>query len=198
MSVKTAFIPTSRFSRWTFSDENIRTWVEEHLQGRVLNACAGKTRLNHGGGEIVTNDLDPEIGTDLSVDAAELSAEFEPESFDTIVFDPPWSLYQSNLRYEGRHVHKDGGDVSIDIDRLPVNVRGGREKEQLGHARLAKEGFNYLLKPGGKVVEITFHGTCMPSRLGYSRVERVIFDPVGEGKAVIGSVDRKEQTRLRS
>lgn len=167
------------------------------MNGKVLNACAGQTRLHHDR-EIVTNDLDPEIDTDLSVDAAELSREFPAESFDTIVFDPPWSLYQSNLRYDGRNVQKatDGGKTRINLDSLPVNIRGSREKEQLGHARLAKEGFNYLLRPGGQVIELTFHGTCMPQRLGYRRVERVIFDPVGEGKAVIGSVDKKEQTRL--
>lgn len=194
----TKFVPTSRFSRWTFKDSNIREWVEGHLSGRVLNACAGKTRLNHNA-EIVTNDLDENIETDYSVDAAELSAEFPAESFETIVFDPPWSVYQSNLRYDGRHVRKatDDGELRIDLDKLPVEIQGSRYKEQLGHARLVKEGFNYLLRPGGRVIELTFHGTCMPSRLGYERLERVIFDPVGEGKAVIGSVDRKVQRSLQ-
>jgi hypothetical protein len=193
----TKFVPTSRFSRWTFQDENIRGWVEGHLSGRVLNACAGKTRLNHSG-EVVTNDLDDDIETDCAVDAAELSAEYPAESFETIVFDPPWSLYQSNLRYDGRHVRKttDSGELRIDLDRLPVDIQGSRHKEQLGHARLVKESFNYLLQPGGRVIELTFHGTCMPARLGYDRLERVIFDPVGEGKAVIGSVDRKVQHSL--
>jgi hypothetical protein len=191
---KTKFVPTSRFKRWTFQDDNIRSWAEEHLQGRVLNACAGKTRLNHDS-EILTNDLDADIETDTSVDVAELSGVYEAESFDTILFDPPWSLYQSNLRYDGRTV-SNSESSEIDLDELPITIRGGREKQQLGHARLAKEGFNHLLKPGGKVLELTFHGTCMPRRLGYERVERVIFDPYGEGKAVIGSVDKKVQTAL--
>jgi hypothetical protein len=196
-NVSTAFVPTSRFDRWTFEDANIRRWVEGWLSGRVLNACAGKTWLNHDD-EVVTNDLDAGIDTDLSVDVAELSKHFEAESFDTIVYDPPWSNYQSNLRYEGRRVHKEvsGRKIEIDLDELPIDIPNGREKEQLGHARLAKEGFDYLLAPGGRVVEITFHGTCMPRRMGYRRLERVIFDPVGEGKAVIGSVDRKMQRKL--
>jgi len=196
-SVTTRFVPTSRFSKWTFSDEKIRKWATEHLDGRVLNACAGQTRLEHDG-QIVTNDIDEDIATDVSVDVAALSGEFSPESFDTILYDPPWSNYQSNLRYDGRHVHKtvNEREIEIDLDALPIEILGSREKEQLGHARLAKEGFNYLLKPGGKVLELTFHGTCMPARLGYDRLERVIFDPVGEGKAVIGSVDMKQQTNL--
>jgi len=193
--VETAFIPTSRFDRWTFEDDNIREWVESHCSGRVLNACAGKTELQHSN-EVVTNDLDSDIETDVSVDVAALAGEFPSQSFETIVFDPPWSLYQSNLRYDGRHVQKSQADMHTDIDleKLPVQIEGGLQKEQLGHARLAKEGFDYLLQPGGHVIEITHHGTCMPNRLGYQRCERVIFDPIGEGKAVIGSVDKKPDT----
>jgi hypothetical protein len=163
------------------------------MEGRVLNACAGKTELPHDD-EVIRNDKDESISADLHVDAAELSAHYPANHFNTIIFDPPWSVYQSNLRYEGRHVGREG--VDIDLSELPVKIRGGRDKEQLGHARLAKEGFDYLLKPDGKVLELTFHGTCMPRRLGYERVERVIFDPVGEGKSVIGSVDQKQQTKL--
>jgi len=185
------FVPTSRFSRWTFTDVNIREWVESHMRGRTLNSCAGKTRLDHDS-EVVTNDLDDDIQTDYSVDVAELSGKLSANSFETIIFDPPWSVYQSNLRYDGRNVTK-GGEIKANMDELPVTIDDGGEKQQLGHARLAKEGFDYLLQPGGQVIEITFHGTCMPARMGYERIERVIFDPVGEGKAVIGSVDRKER-----
>lgn len=28
-------------SKWTFEDDPVRNWVENRLQGRVLNACAG-------------------------------------------------------------------------------------------------------------------------------------------------------------
>lgn len=197
--VTTRFIPVPRWTKWTFESPVVRNWAESHLDGRVLNACAGKTRLAHDG-DIVRNDLDSEIEADTHLDVAELAAHYPAESFDTIVFDPPWSTYQSNLRYDGRHVTKtaDGYETRIDMDSLPFSIEGGREKQQLGHARLAKEGFAHLLKPGGKVIELTFHGTCMPSRLGFKRRERVIFDPLGEGKSVIGSVDQKVQTRLNA
>jgi len=42
--------------RWTFQYEPARELVESLLAGRVLNACAGKTKLRHDGG-IVRNDL---------------------------------------------------------------------------------------------------------------------------------------------
>lgn len=191
--VSTRYVPVAELTRWTFENDVIRRWTEGWLSGRVLNACAGKCVLNHDG-ERVRNDINEERNAELHVDVAELAAEFPPESFDTIVYDPPWSHYQSNLRYDGHHVHKDGTD--IDTRSLPFDLDG--EKEQIGHARLAKEGFDYLLKPGGVVLQLTFHGTNMPGRMGYDREERVVFDPIGEAKSVIGSVDRKVQRQLRA
>jgi len=178
-------------TRWTFESTPIREWVEDWAEGRVLNACAGKSELHHDG-EVVRNDLDESVSADLHVDVSELPVHLEEGSFDCIVYDPPWSHYQSNLRYEGRHVTKEG--VDVDLDEIPFQVP--RDKQQIGHARLAKDGFDYLLKDGGRVVQITQHGTCMPQRLGYDREERVMFDPIGEAKCVIGSVDRKMQATI--
>lgn len=189
--METAYHTVNVLTRWTFESTPIREWVEDRLEGRVLNACAGQSRLDHEG-EVVRNDLDPEITADLHCDVAELPVHLESGSFDRIVYDPPWSHYQSNLRYDGRHVRK--GGVTVDLDSLPFSVP--RDKQQIGHARLAKDGFDYLLKDGGKVIQLTLHGTCMPQRLGYEREERVMFDPIGEAKTVIGSVDRKAQSTL--
>ena len=183
------------FSKWTFEDQTIKDWCESHFEpgDRVLNACAGKTRLTPpSGGEIVRNDVNTDRNADLHVDVAELAAHLDQASFDVIVFDPPWSLYQSNLRYNGNHVRKNnGGGTRIDLSTLPFETPDSDSKTQLGHARLAKENFHYLLKPQGKVVQLTFHGTTMPARLEYQQENRVIFDPVGEAKSVIGSMDRK-------
>lgn len=220
-SIKTRYVQTGAFSRFTFQSRVIREWVESHLEpgDRVLNACAGVWELNHDGG-VVRNDLREQVvlkrdrtingiryskgemvntNTGINVDAAELAAHFPKSSFDAVVFDPPWSLYQSNLRYEGNHVAKDGEvPTSIDLDSLPFDTPSANEKSQLGHARLAKDGFSYLLKPGGKFIQLTFSGTAMPSRLNFTRKERVIFDPLGEGKCVVGSVDQLLQQSLSS
>jgi len=189
--MKTDYVSTEKHSSTTFEVEPIRNWVLEHMRGRVLNACAGPTKLPHSG-EIIRNDIDETIPSDTHVDVARLAAEYPPKSFETVVFDPPWSLYQANMRYDGNHVTK--GDVAIKMDDLPQEVQ--RDKTQVGHARLAKDGFDYLLKPGGTVIQLSYNGTCMPSRLGYEQIERVMFDPLGEGKTLIGSVDLKQQTKL--
>jgi len=191
--VETDYIQTNVLTKWTFESKPLREWVESHVNGRVLNATAGETKLTHDE-EIIRNDLSEDIDADIHVDVAELSADFDVSSFHTIVFDPPWSLYQANLRYNGNHVHSTGDNIDVEfpLSKLPIDTPSSEEKSQLGHARLAKDGFDYLLKDGGQVLQLTYHGTCMPNRLGYEREERVIFDPIGENKAVIGSVDRKK------
>jgi len=59
-------------SRWTFEYEPARSIVEEHMHGRVLNACAGKTKLQHDD-EIVRNDLNPDRDADVHLDVAEIA-----------------------------------------------------------------------------------------------------------------------------
>lgn len=198
--VDTQFFSVQPFSRWTFEDDTIRAWVESHFEpgDKILNACAGATKLTPPpGGEIVRNDANPDRDADYHRDVAELAAVpgLQSGEFDAIVFDPPWSLYQANLRYSGEHVTKEGVP-EIDLSALPFETPGPEEKTQLGHSRLAKEGFDHLLRPGGVVIELTFHGTAMPNRLGYEQVRRAIFNPLGEAKAVIGSADRKVRREL--
>jgi len=201
--VETHFIPVSPFSKWTFDDDTIRDWVESTFEEgeTILNACAGKTTLTPPpGGEILRNDINEDRDADFHVDVAELAGldELEARSIDRIIFDPPWSLYQANLRYQSEHVHQVSkeGTHDIDLSELPFDTPGPGEKTQIGHAAIAKRGFDHLLKPGGEVIEITYHGTSMPNQMGYERQERVIFDPVGEARAVIGSVDQKTRQEL--
>jgi len=189
--METGYKQTAEHLQATFESGPIRKWTEERLDGFVLNACCGKSQLNHSA-KIWRNDIDSDIDADSHVDVARLAAEFDENTFDTIVFDPPWSLYQANMRYDGNHVTKD--NVAIKMDDLPQDVK--RDKTQVGHARLAKDGFDYILKPGGKVIQLSYNGTCMPGRLQYERLERVMFDPTGEGKTLIGSVDQKTQRKL--
>ncbi len=203
-NVRTALVETTEYSKWTFEMDAMRKWVESHFEPgmKILNACAGKKKLTPPPrGEIIRNDLNPDRDADYHLDVAELAAhpEFNKESFDLIIFDPPWSAYQSNLHYDNKHVYQKSikdDDIPVDetrvnLEKLPFETPNPEDKEQLGHARIAKEGFDYLLKPDGKVVQITFHTTNLPARLGYDHCERVIFNPIGEAKAVLGSVDRK-------
>lgn len=228
------FVPTGQHPAATFEEPNLRKYVLHHMEGKVLNACAGPTHLDEWyDGTIIRNDINPEIQSDVTADIAELALHFEESSFDVIVFDPPWTAYQSRLRYDNYHVHKSSSDalpvgqINIDVRELPFTVPGeaaveqnksqqtltnsaenaastgetpypeyinpDKEKNQLGHARLAKIGFDYLLKDGGKVVQFAYTGSVMPSGLGYTQVDRTAFDPVGIYKTLWAGVDVNQQ-----
>ena len=148
-------------NRWTFQSDKIRRWVEQYLQGRVLNACAGKTKLNHDH-KIVRNDIDEQRDADLHVDVCEIAAHLDSESFDTVVYDPPFSTYQSNRSYEGQEVGDDA---------------------------LAKQQFDELLRPGGRVIQFGYSTTCMPMELGYPRKAVAVFNTLGRMNDYLGVVD---------
>jgi hypothetical protein len=225
------FVPTAEHPSDTFSEPNLRNFVEHYLKGRVLNACAGESHLTHDG-DIVRNDINPEKPADLHVDVCKLPLHLEENSFDAIVYDPPWSHYESRARYDGYHVHKNlkmpdlhQKKMEIDVRKLPFEVPGEKavgtsgvgtqstledisangtidreptetdseEKSQLGHARLAKLGFDYLLKPGGHIIQLAYSGSVMAADLGYQRIARTAFDPHGTARTLIGAVDRAPQ-----
>ena len=148
-------------NRWTFQSAKIRRWVERHLRGRVLNACAGKTTLTHDH-EIVRNDIDERRDADLHVDVCAIADHVEPASFDTVVYDPPFSQYQATRSYDGEHVGDDG---------------------------VAKQQFDELLRPGGRVIQLGYSTTCMPMNLGYERQAVAVFNTLGRMNDYLGTVD---------
>jgi len=153
-------------NRWTFQSDKIRRWVERQLGGRVLNACAGKTTLDHDG-EVVRNDIDEQRDADLHVDVTEIADHFESGSFDTIVFDPPFSEYQANKHYDGKTV---------------------------GKVALAKRQFDELLMVGGTVIQFGYTTTNMPIALGYERESVAVFNTLGQMNDYLASVDRSVDT----
>lgn len=154
-------------SRWTFQYTPARRFVEKRLRGRVLNACAGKTELNHDG-ETVRNDLNPEIEADYHLDVVDLADHFEPQSFD-VVFDPPFDQKQAETKYDGLHA---------------TDVYG------------ALENFEELVAPGGAVICFGWNSWGMRSFGAFERVETVLFQRGPIHRDVIGTVDRRTSASL--
>jgi hypothetical protein len=150
-------------NRWTFQSDKIRRWVEEQLRGRTLNACAGKTKLAHDY-EIVRNDIDTDRDADTHIDVCEIAERFEPESFGTILYDPPFSQHQANRTYEGKEVGDDA---------------------------LAKREFDKLLKPGGRVIQFGYTTTCMPMSMGYERQHVAVWNTLGRMNDYLSVIDEK-------
>jgi len=111
--------------RWTFQTKKVRDELLGWLDGRVLNAFAGKTQLADykNGIEEITNDLNPERDADYHVDAAELGEIFDENSFDVVVLDPPFDQTQSDELYDGLHA-RDMGEIRRTV--APLVKPGGR------------------------------------------------------------------------
>lgn len=126
----------------------LRRWVEDKLEGRVLNLFGGMTRLTHPQGlEIVHNELRTDLEADLHRDACDLTLWADMASgFDTVVFDPPFSAHQAVVSY------------------------GLKKAQQITHARDVVE---YVLRPGGRVISLGFNSTGMSASRGFSK-ERLL------------------------
>lgn len=155
-------------NRWTFQSKAIRRWVEVRLRGRVLNACAGKTKLAHDG-EIVRNDIDTDRDADLHVNVREVADHFDCPAFDTILYDPPFSENQANCSYE----LEDGEEVVA------------------GNDAVAKRQFDRLLRPGGRVIQFGYTTTCMPASMDYHRAEVAVWNTLGRMNDYLSVVDEK-------
>lgn len=158
-------------NKWTFQSDKIRKWVESHLEGKVLNACCGKTKINHTG-EIIRNDLNEKREADYHYDVTEIGEYFQSNEFDTVVFDPPFSSEQADSSYDG------------------INVNRSKE---IGEAM---RQFDTLLSGGGRLIQMGFTTTCMPGSMDYQREEVAIFNTLGRMNDWLGTVDRRMSNDL--
>ena len=150
-------------SRWTFRYAPARAIVHKYLDGRVLNACAGRTTLDHEG-EIVRNDLNPEVDADLHLDVVDLADHFGAGSFDTVVFDPPFDERNAETNYDGMHA---------------------------GAVYEAHRVFNELVQPGGTVLTFGWNSWGMRSFDAFERVETTLLQRGPIHRDVIVTVDRR-------
>lgn len=153
---------------WTFECDQVRRVVEKALTGRVLNACAGKTKLRHSD-EVVRNDINPDRDADHHVDVGEIDGLFDPDTFDTVVFDPPFDQSQADEHYESMHAR----------DLVP-----------------ARKKLIELVRPGGRFVELGWNLQAANEQRGWSREELHIFDRGPTLQPVFLTVDRNYQRRL--
>lgn len=163
----------SAIGRWTFKTRKVREALLPYLEGRVLNAFAGKTRLDaHKRGiEEVRNDLNPERDADYHLDAVDLGDEFDEESFDVIVLDPPFDQSQADEHYDGMHA-RDMGAI--------------------------RKSVGPLVKPGGRIVEFGWNLWGAADYFDrWSREKELLFRRgIPDRQPVLMTVDMKSQTLL--
>ncbi|GGL33964.1 hypothetical protein GCM10009037_16980 [Halarchaeum grantii] len=156
---------------WTFETPQVRDVVEAYLDGDVLNACAGRTRLSHP--SVHRNDLDERRHADTHHDVRDLDDYLPPESFDVVVFDPPFDADQAAEHYDGRTV--------------------GRGPS--GGIWTARKALARLTRPGGRVLSVGWNSVGLSHRDGFER-EAVHLFQRPQKPDVFLTVDYRGQTTL--
>jgi len=162
----------TRLGKWTFGTKMVRDVVLDHVGGRVLNACAGKTHLEKRGCEFVRNDIDEDRDADLHVDVREIHRHFDAETFDAAILDPPFDPGRAEKLYEGWH---------------------GQEYSN------ARDAVGQLVAPGGTVVELGWNSWSLSDKDGWKPVEHHLYRQSSFKADVHLTIDRKvNQRRLGS
>jgi len=172
MSVQTldCEVKSANSERWTFADDTVREWVERRLGGSVLNACAGETQLRHNG-PVHRNDVNEDRPADTHRNLKDLS-EYIDRTFDTVVYDPPWSVYQVNDKYDGR-----GQDT-------------------IKQSTLMARSIDDLTQPGSEVLSFGYTLNMLPTSMNFEIVEACVFTIPGPGKDFFGARHKKMNTTL--
>lgn len=149
--------------RYTFKMPKVRKWVEDRLEGAVLNLFGGETRIAGA----VHNDINPTclIWGDLQKDAYDV-AEWDDyaDLFDTVIFDPPFSAHQAVVSY------------------------GIKKAQKVTHAR---DVVDLLLKRGGRVLSLGFNSTGMSVSRGYAKESLALVNQGGSHNDIILLCERR-------
>lgn len=138
----------TRLGKWTFATKMVRDVVLDHVDGRVLNACAGQTKLKKRGCTFVRNDIDEDIDADSHADVRKIHHHYEANSFDSAILDPPFDPGRAAKLYEGWH---------------------GQEYNN------ARDAVAKLVRPGGTVVELGWNSWSLSDKDGWEQVEWHIY-----------------------
>lgn len=150
-------------TKWTFKPDDVRQYVESRLRGDVLNLFAGETKLRHDG-EVIRNDINEDADADYHFDAEEVADHFAPESFDTVVLDPPYNVRKAREKYNGRNI---GKFTRVKDELVP------------------------LVRPGGIVLTFGYSSTGMSRSRGFEKEEIALLNHKGDHNDTICVVERK-------
>jgi 23S rRNA G2069 N7-methylase RlmK/C1962 C5-methylase RlmI len=152
--------------RYTFENRRIREWVEQHVEGDVLNLFAGKTFLNC---REVRNDLREEMPAHYHMDALELVKGWDGKPFDTVILDPPYAYRKSMTKYDGA--------VSSPFNKV-------------------KDEIVRILSVEGIVITFGYHSNVMGEKRGFQQDHLLVMSHGGAIHDTIAIIERKVKDRI--
>lgn len=154
----------------TFDIKCIKQLIERYHNEELvsIDPFANKNRIAK-----ITNDLDPDMGTDYCMDALDFLRMFDDNSIDLVLYDPPYSPRQVSECYKklGR---------TVDMKTTQSSFWGNLKKEI---ARVTKEG--------GIVLSFGWNSNGIGKTKGFEILEVLLVSHGGQHNDTICTVERK-------
>lgn len=153
----------------TFSIKPIAKLIERYkTEGTIIDPFANGSRI-----ATITNDIDERYDTDYHMDALDFLKQFESESVDMVLYDPPYSPRQVSECYK-----KLG--MSVNTQTTQASYWSNQKKE------IAR-----IVKPGGYVVTCSWNSGGIGKTLGFNTEEILLVSHGGWHNDTIVVVEKK-------
>jgi len=157
----------------TFNIKCIGKLIGKYLKPNMesIDPFANKNRIAK-----ITNDLDPAMGADYCMDALEFLKQFDSDSMDFVLYDPPYSPRQVSECYK-----KMG--MTVNMQTTQASFWGNLKKE------IAR-----IVKPNGLVISFGWNTNGIGKTKGFEILEILLVSHGGQHNDTICTVERKCST----
>jgi hypothetical protein len=161
----------------TFSIKPIGNFVKKQFKQNIksIDPFANINKL-----ATITNDLNPQMGTDYCMDALEFLKIFDDESIDLVLFDPPYSPRQVSECYK-----KLGKTVNM-------------QTTQSSFWSNMKKEIARITKPSGVVLCFGWNSQGIGKTRGFQMEEILLVAHGGQHNDTICTMERKSQNLFSS
>ena len=154
----------------TFQIKPIAEIVSKYINGLdlVLDPFANDCKI-----ATVTNDLDESFSTDYHLDAIDFLRQYDSNSVDGVLYDPPYSPRQVSECYKRL-------DRTVDMATTQASYWSNQKKE-----------IGRIVKPGGIVITCGWNSGGIGKKYGFEIVEILMVAHGGWHNDTIVTVERK-------
>jgi SAM-dependent methyltransferase len=154
----------------TFDIKCIKNLIYKYYKDtyQSIDPFANKNRIAK-----ITNDLDPDMGTDFCMDALDFLKTFSDNSVDFVLYDPPYSPRQVSECYK-----KMGKTVNMQTTQS--SFWGNLKKE-----------ISRIVKPGGIVISFAWNTNGIGKTKGFEIIEILTVAHGGNHNDTLCTVEKK-------
>ena len=173
------FVPMKISRYWempnsnTFEIQRIKKLIGNYLRSDYLSIdpFANKSRLAK-----ITNDLNPDMNCDYSMDAIDFMKTFKDNSIDFVFYDPPYSLRQVSECYKSV-------GIEVTTETTQSSWRSKHIKE-----------ITRIVKQGGHVMCFGWNSSGIGKVNGFELIEILLVAHGGSHNDTICTVEKKIKT----